>query len=415
MKSNETEDLKIEHSIGKSKNKSKEKRKKNGKKEKKQIEADAIQPAIEKKNVVEKEPTSDEKMKESTIADVNQEQLKEKKKKKRKNKRKHQDDKSDAQSGNPEGNSEQNQEKLPKNGKELKSSKKRKLVEEKSGQSDHKNIEEASNQPKQKKLRSEQMESKPSQKENVSTDDEKDLPKLDVKDKEDAPNEEETDIPDDKERLERTIFVGNVAQNATRKDIKKLFQHYGAIESVRIRNVIAVNPKIPKKVAFLTNRLAKFADSFSAYVVFKPQDDLELILKKACEEQNMVLFMEKHLRVMLALQSRRGPRRQSVFVGNLPFDCSEEELIEAFKPVAEEVGVKLTNVRVNRDRDTGVGRGVGFVSFDDDLGVQASLNSVGKISIRNRDVRVERAMKTKNMKSKSYKAKRNQHFTRSTG
>lgn len=397
MSSNKTEDVKLDLSIAKVKNESKEKRKnkKKRKMEKKQSEADTTQLVTDVKNVAEIDPNNKDQMKGSPAVDTNQEQLKEKKKRKRKSKRQLQEDKCEEQP-------------------EQKSSKKRKMSKEKPGPSDHKKTEEASNQHQQEKLRSDQLETKPSHEEKLSADDEEHNTKSAMKD-EDASKEEEIDIPQDDERMQRTLFVGNVAQNTTRKDIRKLFQQYGEIESVRIRNVIAVNPKIPKKVALLSNRLAKFADSFSAYVVFKSQDNLETILKKACKEQNMVLFMEKHLRVMLAIQNRLGPRRQSIFVGNLPFDCSEEELIEAFKPIAEGVGVNLLNVRVNRDRDTGVGRGVGFVSFDDDLGVQASLNNVGNISIRNRDVRVERAMKTKNMKSKSYKSRRNQHFQRSTG
>ena len=49
-----------------------------------------------------------------------------------------------------------------------------------------------------------------------------------------------------KEKDERTIFVGNIPVEATRKDIKAFFQKVGAVERVRIRSVAIELTKISK-------------------------------------------------------------------------------------------------------------------------------------------------------------------------
>lgn len=51
------------------------------------------------------------------------------------------------------------------------------------------------------------------------------------------------------EENDRTIFVGNVPLNVTKKDLKKVFNKYGPVESIRIRGVPVPNLKTPKKVA----------------------------------------------------------------------------------------------------------------------------------------------------------------------
>lgn len=47
-----------------------------------------------------------------------------------------------------------------------------------------------------------------------------------------------------------------------------------------------------------------------------------------------------------------------VFVGNVPYDMGEEQLIEVFKSVGQVVGFRLVF-----DRDTGKPRGYGFCEF----------------------------------------------------
>jgi RNA recognition motif-containing protein len=68
--------------------------------------------------------------------------------------------------------------------------------------------------------------------------------------------------------------------------------------------------------------------------------------------------MGKHLRVDRA-SSKVNPKDVSntIFLGNLPEDVTEEELWALFKPIGG-----VTNVRVVRDK-TGIGKGVAYVAF----------------------------------------------------
>eukprot|EP00177_Eucheuma_denticulatum_P008200 GFKZ01014925.1.p1 GENE.GFKZ01014925.1~~GFKZ01014925.1.p1 ORF type:complete len:484 (-),score=64.64 GFKZ01014925.1:165-1616(-) len=217
-------------------------------------------------------------------------------------------------------------------------------------------------------------------------------------------NEESPKNDDQDDRLHRTVFVGNVPLKACQKDIKKLFQPFGRIESVRIRGVTPVNPRLPKRMAFVTRNFAQFADSHQAYVVFAEEEGFEKAMDNAIDQLNMTIYMGQHLRVKHADTSKPTGWNVSVFVGNLPFDCREEELINTFQSIAEQVGAKITDVRVNRDKDTGVGRGIGFVSFNDRLAVQACVNVAENLRIRDRIVRVELADKGK--KASTHTSKR---------
>lgn len=214
--------------------------------------------------------------------------------------------------------------------------------------------------------------------------------------------EEKADDLSNDERRHRTLFIGNVPMDTKAKELKRLCKKFGHVESVRIRGVFPDSPNIPKKTALLAKRLNKNVDSMLAYVVFGRSETVAEAMAKACEELNMTEFNGKHLRVTPA-EVTRGPLRCSVFLGNLPFDLSEEELIQVFQEETKESGSKIVKVQVSRDRKTGIGRGVGFVTFDDDLGVRFCLNKAGSIVVKGRVVRMERAVKEKKKNTKTFK------------
>lgn len=53
-------------------------------------------------------------------------------------------------------------------------------------------------------------------------------------------------------------------------------------------------------------------------------------------------------------------RSKAVFVGNIPYDMTEEQLIDIFKEVGPVLSFKLVF-----DRDTGKARGYGFCEYAD--------------------------------------------------
>jgi cold-inducible RNA-binding protein len=75
-----------------------------------------------------------------------------------------------------------------------------------------------------------------------------------------------------------------------------------------------------------------------------------------------------------------------VFVGNLSFDVSREELIQAFSAAG-----KVVDAKVPTDRETGRPRGFAFVEFEDDDAAQKSIALMNGKDLKGRPLRVNEA------------------------
>ncbi|TSL68193.1 RNA-binding protein 34 [Bagarius yarrelli] len=125
-------------------------------------------------------------------------------------------------------------------------------------------------------------------------------------------------------KLKRTVFVGNLPVNCSKKDLKNIFKGLGLIESVRFRSV--------------------------------------------------------------------HDHKKSIFVGNLPYDISELPLRQHF----EECG-KVEAVRLVRDRNTGIGKGFGYVLFESTDAVMLALK-LNNSQLLDRKIRVKRSVKKEKVK-----------------
>jgi RNA recognition motif-containing protein len=89
---------------------------------------------------------------------------------------------------------------------------------------------------------------------------------------------------------------------------------------------------------------------------------------------------------------RAGARKEKidisskVFVGNLSFDVTRDELIEAFSTVGRVVDAKLPT-----DRETGRPRGFAFVEFEDDDTAQKCIAAMNGRDLKGRALRVNEA------------------------
>ena len=205
-----------------------------------------------------------------------------------------------------------------------------------------------------------------------------------------------------KEELKRTIFVGNVPTKTKPKELVAFFKELmgskaklAEVVSARIRsvplkkNADEKDAKVPIRAKILgslgkkknkenngaINEASK--SGCTAYLVWKREKDCERAVKKG----NMQKFKGHTLRVDFAAKSsqKKGggagtgddgsgvnyDRTKSVFVGNLPFDVSDEEVIEIFTKNKEykELKTELEAVRVVRDKTTRTGKGIAFVLF----------------------------------------------------
>lgn len=76
----------------------------------------------------------------------------------------------------------------------------------------------------------------------------------------------------------------------------------------------------------------------------------------------------------------------TLFVGNLPFSATEQEIIEAFAEYGE-----VKSVKIPMDRETGRPRGFAFVDLDPETAEQAAIDDLDGATWNNREIRVNKA------------------------
>lgn len=76
----------------------------------------------------------------------------------------------------------------------------------------------------------------------------------------------------------------------------------------------------------------------------------------------------------------------SIYVGNLPYSTTEEDLRSTFQSFGE-----VTNVAIIHDRETGRSRGFGFVDMDDAAAAQAAIDGLQDFQMGERKLKVNEA------------------------
>ncbi len=76
----------------------------------------------------------------------------------------------------------------------------------------------------------------------------------------------------------------------------------------------------------------------------------------------------------------------NIYVGNLSFDATEEDLRQAFDPYGE-----ISSVRVITDRDSGRSKGFGFVEMANDTEAQSAISGLNGKELQGRTLKVDEA------------------------
>lgn len=76
----------------------------------------------------------------------------------------------------------------------------------------------------------------------------------------------------------------------------------------------------------------------------------------------------------------------NIYVGNLSFKVSDQELMEVFEEFGE-----VTSAKVIKDRETGRSKGFGFVEMQNDNEAQAAIDELDGSEINGRTVKVNKA------------------------
>ncbi|NXL08514.1 RBM34 protein, partial [Mesembrinibis cayennensis] len=178
----------------------------------------------------------------------------------------------------------------------------------------------------------------------------------------------------------RTVFVGNLPVNCTVQALKSLFKEYGQIKSIRFRSLVPAEDTLSKKLAAIKHKVHPNAKFVNAYVVFKEECDAI----KALNENGTEIASGFHIRVDIASKTSSHDNKRSVFLGNLSYDISDDAVRDHFSVCGDVVAVRIV-----RDRKTGLGKGFGYVLFEDTDAVHLALKLNDSL-LMGRKIRVKR-------------------------
>jgi RNA recognition motif-containing protein len=89
---------------------------------------------------------------------------------------------------------------------------------------------------------------------------------------------------------------------------------------------------------------------------------------------------------VVEMHAARNGSLKKLYVGNLPFSTTEEDLREMFEQHGPTV-----SVRVITDRETGRSRGFGFVEFEEESSAEKALQALNGAELGGRSLRVNEA------------------------
>jgi nucleolar protein 12 len=224
--------------------------------------------------------------------------------------------------------------------------------------------------------------------------------------------------PIDEEETDRTVFVGNLPNTCTHQKLKAHFAaHCGAdaVVSARIRCIrLDVEGKTRASAADsdddgegAASKQAKAIKnrgrgvhvlrgdishdphaSANGYVVLQSLEAAQKAL-----ELTGTVYQGRHLSVSReTAEGRAFFPLTSIYVGNLPYNVSDEQLWGLF---SGEGGIKdMRRVRVIRDRETNVGKGIAYVEFGSKQSATKAL-TMREALIAGRAVRITRVHQSK--------------------
>ncbi|NXV14783.1 RBM34 protein, partial [Cepphus grylle] len=192
--------------------------------------------------------------------------------------------------------------------------------------------------------------------------------------------QQKTKKVDDESVDRRTVFVGNLPVSCTAQALKSLFKEYGQIQSIRFRSLVPAEDTLSKKLAAIKRKVHPNVKFVNAYVVFKKECDAI----KALNENGTEFASGFHIRVDIASKTSLHDNKRSIFLGNLSYDISDDAVREHFSVCGGVVAVRIV-----RDGKTGLGKGFGYVLFENTDAVHLALKLNDSVLV-GRKIRVKR-------------------------
>lgn len=195
----------------------------------------------------------------------------------------------------------------------------------------------------------------------------------------------------------RTIFVGNISNTTTRKEVKNIFKDCGPIEAVRIRCQVLKNSEendrnVGRGIRVLRGDVKKDERATAvAYVLFTSKASVGQAVKK-----NSLIFNGRHIVVTgMSIEDTAYPPETSIFLGNVAYDTTEEDVWGFFALYGLH---DIKRVRLVRDRETGNCKGFGYVEFVNPSSVKKAIETRGNL-LNGREIRIVHSNRAKAAKN----------------
>jgi len=182
------------------------------------------------------------------------------------------------------------------------------------------------------------------------------------------------------EESEREVYVSNVPFDADEEDFRRVFGDCGEIEEITIPTIYTSGR--PKGFAFVRFADAKSRDealTLNQTNMLNRTIGVRVNKGRAIKTSNRDYNRTRHDGL-----SEKPERCTTIFVGNLPWDTTEDDLQEQF----EDCG-KITSARIVKQTYTGRSRGFGYVEFQDEASVDTAVQQARTLG--GRELRIDYA------------------------
>lgn len=185
------------------------------------------------------------------------------------------------------------------------------------------------------------------------------------------------------------VWIGNLSYETTKEDIIKhiVFKtkdNGKDLVVVEEKDISRVNlPKKGTKIKGFAYVDLPSAEYVAAVVALSESrlKNRNLLIKSASSFEGRP---EEHKEKEKEKPLLKNPPSRILFVGNLPFDATDDLLDEQFRPYGE-----IVRIRMATFEDTGKCKGFAFIDFKDETGPTAALKSKMAKSFINRNLRLE--------------------------
>ena len=255
--------------------------------------------------------------------------------------------------------------------------------------------EESDSEPKQKSKPKKEKEEKKEQKKEEEESQEENGAKATAKKEEESEEEKENDNnkKENEEELPENVyeelFVRNIGYNTTEEELADYFAKYGDVEVVKI--VTDKNTGKSRGFGFL-----KFYEKKSAFEAMKDADNIIV------GERNLQIRYSNDKGSQMKggnggnNSAKKGPLTEfGIFVGNISYKCTENDLKKFFKDCG-----KVVDVRIAKKPD-GKLKGFAHVDFETKEGMEKAVEKNGK-ELQGRALKIDQSTSGGNKKGGNF-------------